>query len=518
MRNILRLVSLRGGMSTIFRRLNLRLIFAVAIILSLAISGCAVNSSVGSSYEAPPPPALSPTDMNLIFVVTPDLEHNAGDINPGTTNLTNQGLQRALKLATYLHTNLLNSANVNGIYALEPATRMQGGYPDMVPLEIVEQFAMLNEYSENAPQALVANSFPVNVSYSLASVPKTAATPPAYPPNCQGIDFADNGGDNEALVNGIISQKKGGYFVFALPFETFEKLLNNLKSLNSYEYAVPDDWEGPNKLYVLAVTPVGATVLNTYDTQINPGTSYPVLNPAWQDSPSSNQPAFETKPSEHSGYSLPSGINTNQTVYFIRHGEAHPNQAWDDGNLTMSGNWRALYLPAALAGKIKTPDLVYAVDPAQIKSGEPESTNPDIKTYSYVRTSQTVAPYAIANGIPFCVASEFYWGVPGKTPQSQEQSSRDAVNFFFVGGQFSNKTLLISWEHNRIPLIAQSLVNLYFANVSDAPSVPPNTSWPETDYDTIWTFSLDGSGNLTVSNLTCEGINSATLPTTPPSF
>lgn len=65
--------------------------------------------------------------------------------------------------------------------------------------------------------------------------------------------------------------------------------------------------------------------------------------------------------------------------------------------------------------------------------------------------------------------------------------------------------------------IMQSLVNLYFANASDAPVVPGMDTWPGDDYDTIWTtFSLDGSGNLTISNLTCEGINSATLPTTPP--
>jgi hypothetical protein len=515
------MISARSGISAIFHWPNLRLIFAVAIVLSLAVSGCAINSSTGKTYgetTVPTAPALRPTDTNLIFVVTPDLDHNTGDINPKTANLTNQGLQRALKLATYLHTTLLNSANVNGIYALEPATRMQGGYPDMVPLETIEQFAILNEYSENAPQALVGSSFPVNVSYSSDSVPKTAATPPVYPPNCQGIDFADAGGDNEALVNGIISQKKGGYFVFALPFETFKNLLNKLRSLNSYEYTVPSDWEGANKLYVLAVPTVGTSTLNTYDTQINPGTSYPSMNPAWQDSPSSNQPAFVTKPSEHSGYSLPAGINTNETVYFIRHGEAHPNQAWDDGNLTISGNWRALYLPVALAGKIKTPDLVYAVDPAQIIPGGPNSADPNINTYSYIRTSQTVGPYAIANGIPLYVASEFYYSTSGKTIQSQEQCTTAAANFFFVGGQFSNKTLLISWEHSHIPLIAQSLVNLYFANVSNAPSVPPYTSWSETDYDTIWTFSLDGSGNLTLSNLTCEGINSATLPTTPPSF
>jgi len=42
--------------------------------------------------------------------------------------------------------------------------------------------------------------------------------------------------------------------------------------------------------------------------------------------------------------------------------------------------------------------------------------------------------------------------------------------------------------------------------------VAPN--WPDDDYDTIWTVTLDGTGNLTVNNALCEGINSATLPAT----
>lgn len=43
-------------------------------------------------------------------------------------------------------------------------------------------------------------------------------------------------------------------------------------------------------------------------------------------------------------------------------------------------------------------------------------------------------------------------------------------------------------------------------------------SWPGNDYDTIWTYILDADGKLVLSNKTCEGINSATLPSTPPAF
>jgi hypothetical protein len=43
-------------------------------------------------------------------------------------------------------------------------------------------------------------------------------------------------------------------------------------------------------------------------------------------------------------------------------------------------------------------------------------------------------------------------------------------------------------------------------------------AWPATDYDTIWTVTLDGAGNVTVNNTMCEGIDSAALPATAPQF
>lgn len=485
-------------------KLKFKLIFGVLIALSLAILGC---SNISPITAATPPP----TAMNLIFVVTPDLSNNNGDINTTTANLTNQGFQRALKLGTWLQTVLLNSANVNGIYALEPVTHLQTdeNYPDMVPLEIIEQFAVLNQYAENS---IPASSFPVGVSYSQDSVPPGAPAPLSFPANCQGIDFADNNGDNEKLVNDILSQKSGGYYVFAMPFDTFKLLLNNLKSLNSYGYTVPVAPEGPNIVYVINIPFNGSATLTKYDTKITPGATYPAITPLWQDSPSNYQTPFTIQTSQAFNSSPPGDINKNETVYFIRHGEAHPASGWEDGNLILQGDWRALYLPTALAGKINTPDFVYGPDPAQLVPGVTD-------TFSYVRPSLTVAPYAIANGIPFYVANTFLYSAPGITIESQAQASLQTAKFFFTGGQFTNKTLLISWEHNHIPIIAQQLVNLYFESVSDAPIVPPPpNSWPSNDYDTIWTFSLDGNGNLTLSNLTCEGINSANLPTTPPAL
>jgi len=62
------------------------------------------GGGVSSATAAP----LSAQNLNLIFVSSPDLAYQApGDIRPDTANLSPQGLQRSLKMATYLKQQLL---------------------------------------------------------------------------------------------------------------------------------------------------------------------------------------------------------------------------------------------------------------------------------------------------------------------------------------------------------------------------------------------------------------------------
>jgi hypothetical protein len=76
-------------------------------------------------------------------------------------------------------------------------------------------------------------------------------------------------------------------------------------------------------------------------------------------------------------------INKNETVYMIRHAEAHPTTWFEDGNYVAAGEWRALGLPNALRGKIH-PTQVYSIDPAVgFASGAGRSNS------SYVRPSLT---------------------------------------------------------------------------------------------------------------------------------
>jgi hypothetical protein len=195
-------------------------------------------------------------------------------------------------------------------------------------------------------------------------------------------------------------------------------------------------------------------------------------------------------------------INKNETVYMIRHAEAHPTDWFEDGNYVAAGEWRALDLPNALRGKLNPlPTQVYSIDPAIGFAASASSAN-----LSYVRPSLTAEPYAIANNLPFNLAASV-----AVFSQNAPVLSTLASNYFFTGGAFSNQTLLVAWEHQHIPPTINALLETYGSS-----QVAPD--WPDNDYDTIWTVTLDGVGNLTVNNALCEGINSPTLPATAPQF
>jgi hypothetical protein len=202
------------------------------------------------------------------------------------------------------------------------------------------------------------------------------------------------------------------------------------------------------------------------------------------------------------GAIVPAGANTNETVYMIRHAEAHPVSSWEDGNYVAAGQWRALDLPNALRGKINTPDVVYSIDPARvIPGGDSASGN---SNWSYVRPSLTAEPYAIANNLPYDLVASFELIAP--------DSPQWTSDFFFTGGKFSNRTVLLAWEHDHFPPTVNALLATYHGGSQTAPS------WPDDDYDTIWTVRLDAHGNLTVNNTKCEGIKSEALPAAAPQF
>ena len=486
----------------------------------MLLAGCGGSSQPHPTPPTPAPSQLSANNLNLIFVASEEVSHHDyGDVNLTTGNLTNRGLNRALKMATFLQQRVLGGADVNGIYALIPMTHLQSAnqYPDMNGLMTVEQVAMLNRttlsFLNMAP--VTANSSPVNISYSSAPLPDGVHAPLMNCPaiessgaySCQGLDYRDLDGDNEALAGALIQSNTPGIYVFAAPWDTISSLMANINRLQGYKLALPARYVSPNYVYAIAIAPSGFASFVTYDSNINPPSANPKL-PAGGIVPSACLPVqthttFQIKVTGGMGGAVvPAGINTNETIYFVRHAEAHPTEWWEDGNYYGAGQWRALDLPNTLRGKVH-PKLVYSIDPAQVLPGANSVSG---EFYSYVRTNTTVLPYAIAYKLPYNLAASFELGA-----QNPPEPATEASNFFFFGGQFSNQSVLVGWEHDHIA----PTINALLATYHGGQSVP---AWPDDDYDTVWTIRLDAQGNVSVDNLTCEGISSPALPPAPPQF
>jgi hypothetical protein len=495
---------------------------ALAIALAVAMPAGECGGRPSSSAPASSSARLSADNINLIFVVSEDLAYQArGDINPVTANLTDRGLRRSLRMAGFLRRRILRKKNVTGIYVLEPMTHMQTinrhGYPDMVAAETIQQFALLNHITLSSalpPQYFpyTGNSYPLNASYAPGSVPAGVATPAPYCGNCQGLDFNDGAGNNEALATGIIAAGVPGFYVFSAPWETTQTLLVNINDIEDYNLKLPTSYQGPNYIYAISITPSGVPRLITYNSHVRPGSKYPALpapKPKIGTQCTGQAPfSLDVTGGEDGAVVLP-GINTDETLYIVRHADAHPLDYWSDGNYVCAGQWRALDLPNALRGKV-SPDQIYSNDPAQASPGT------EGFSWSSVAPPLTVEPYAIANNLPYDLAASFNL--------SDKNEAQESSDFFFgtrftsiTGPALSNQTVLLGWSYQLIAPMVNALISSYWDG-SPPNTAPQAPAWPDTDYDTIWTVKLDAEGNLTVNNMKCEGIDSAKLPATCPKF
>ena len=485
----------------------------LALLLTL-LAGCG-----GDGSDAKPSAPLAADNVNLIFVVSPDLTYHApGDIAPDTANLTNQSLQRSLLLASYLQQQVLGAKNVTAIYALSPMTHLQtaNNYPDMSSLATIQPFALLNQIAlpVNATGATyTANSYPINAAYAPGSVPSGVATPAAgqYCPDCAGLDYNNTAGNNDTLVSAVIAKNKPGFYVFSAPWRTISSLMAYIDSHHGYKLNLPTAYAGPNRIYAISIAPSGGASLVTYNSNLAPSATYPVLPApvASASCPNPQQASVNTTTAGVAGVVNPANINTNQTLYVVRHAEAHPDPSYkfEDGNYVGAGQWRALSLANTLRGKIR-PDQVYSIDPAQWYGTGAINV-------SYVRPSLTVLPYVVANNLPYALAASFPLGTNPVDPATAKTTS----DFFFTGGRFSNKTVLLAWESGHIRPLINALLASYGGNVPLLPTAgPPSGGWPSADYDTVWTVRLDAQGNATVDNALCEGIDTTQLPAVAPLY
>jgi hypothetical protein len=154
----------------------------------------------------------------------------------------------------------------------------------------------------------------------------------------------------------------------------------------------------------------------------------------------------------------------------IRHGEKpeegnpdpglDPDGKSDPRSLTARGWQRA----KALAGFFYDPSARHIARPGYVFAAKPNDESQ--------RPLQTVTPLATR-----------LWPPAGVSPAFD--ASHDQDDFPGLVGDVMAKTgtVLISWEHKRIPVIVEHL--------PDPPTVPPK--WPGERFDLVWV--LDGSGD-----------------------
>jgi hypothetical protein len=152
----------------------------------------------------------------------------------------------------------------------------------------------------------------------------------------------------------------------------------------------------------------------------------------------------------------------DQLIVVVRHGEKPPAGL---GQLTCQGLQRALRLPAWLAAEFPKPDAIFAPDP----SVQTTEIHGDGRRYDYVRPLVTIAPTAIALGMP--VNTQLPFNDPGLLADT------------LLAPEYRDQVVYVAWEHLQIMNFAQVVLRRLG---SDA-AVP---EWTNADYDTVFAFHI----------------------------
>ncbi len=441
----------------------------LALLLVVIIQGCA--QGVGNSTASSSPIVINPNNLNFIFV-------QSFEPNEGNNNLSVTGFNHSLEFGQLL--DALTSGSVSAILTLDPWQQLVQGYPNMAPIQSIENYAVLTG------------------SGIFSVLPTTIGS--YYNPIYPSIAY---------YIEEIIGQTaqvpvpKHGNFVIALPREQINLTLAQLsQNPNLYFSFEPIEKNNYHQFIVLSINDVANATATTYNDGIVSSPLYPNLNL------NTTASCLESPVSFTLHGAVPPNMNKNETVYLIRHVEAHPVYAFDNGNYVCQGQWRAIGSVDKLQEIMgQLPDQVYSSDP-----GDPTNSctigTPFLPIEScptYVRPSLTVNPFVIKNKMSLNLVPEssFNWN-----------NYESMATFFFQGGQFNDQTILVSWEHGTIESMVNYLVGTIYGQPQATSLIPV---WQGNDYDTVWKLELSRDGQLTFSN-TCEGISSASLPLACPLF
>ena len=94
-----------------------------------------------------------------------------------------------------------------------------------------------------------------------------------------------------------------------------------INNLYGYNLNLPATYMGPNYIYAISIPPSGSASLVTYNINLNPSSTYPVLpSPVARVSCTYAQQAYFSteRTGGVNGAVIPANINTNQRIYIIR--------------------------------------------------------------------------------------------------------------------------------------------------------------------------------------------------------
>jgi hypothetical protein len=399
-------------------------------------------------------PPLNNNAWNLVFV-------QSFEPSAKTNNLSAQGFNHALQFGQLLNT---ITAGKSGEFRQIFSFAANSSPQDMTSIQSIEPFAVLNNRG---------------MSHKLVdSGGISTYNSPAY------------------IVNGILGNQPRGNYILSMPAAMIN---STIAALSDPTAPVTGITPGNFNQYLVFSVENGRTSVVVYDDGIKPATSFPELHLKTGANYSCPQKpvTFSAKLPKSSKFKF----NTNQTVYFVRHVEAHPNAMPENGNFVCQGEWRAIGANAMLLKKMGgSVNNILTTNPADLIGCDSRC--------SYVRPSLTISPFAIQHKQNLTLAA-FQWN-----DAPTLAASLFTQNTPYSSAAFNNATTLVAWEHGNIENAIQYLFGTLYENPKAEQKIP---AWSFTDYDTIWILKTDDKGDITFSN-SCEGIDSETLPSTCPAF
>lgn len=417
----------------------------------LAPAMLCLSAAANADQQGQPP--LNSNDWNIIFV-------QSFEPDPKTNNLSVKGFNHSLLFGQFLNTLTAGkSGDLRGVYAYTTSSS------DMTPLESIEPFAVSNN---RAVSTGVATTGPAS-TYGAASY----------------------------YISDILNNQPRGAYVVAMPAALINDAVPALAGKASgYQGVTAGDYSQ----YVVLTVGNSGTTATVHNDGLTASDRYPDLHltpTANYACPGAAAEIFVPRPNS-SKFTL----NTSQTVYFIRHVEAHPNASFENGNYVCQGQWRAI-------GAIPMLKKITGGGVANIfTTNSGGLINCSNRNCSYVRPALTIAPYAIQHGQPLKLA-EFQWNDPASLA-----ASLFTGNSPYSDAAFDKSTTLVAWEHGNIEAAVRYLIAVLYQNPDAAKALP---GWSYTDYDTVWKVEIDKDGGLTFKT-TCEGLSSNSLPAACPAF